>query len=65
MDFAATALPWLSDTQSNKLEVVQNRALRLITGQTKSTRVAALRLETNTESYKTLSERNILTSYKK
>ena len=37
----------------------------LITGQTKSTRVAALCLEANTESYTTLSDRNILTSYVK
>ena len=66
LDYAAPAWqPWLSDTQFNKLEVVQNRALRLITGQTKSTRVTALRLEANTESYKTLSDRNILTSYEK
>ena len=51
----------LSDIQLNKLEVVQKSALRLITGQTRSTRVAALRLK----SYKTLSDRNILTSYEK
>ena len=42
LDYPAPAWrPWLSDTQFNKLEVVQNRALCLITGQTKSTRVTA------------------------
>ena len=66
LDYAAPAWqPWLSDTQFNKLEVVQNKALRLITGQTKSTRVDALRHEAGTESYKTHASRNTLLSYEK
>jgi len=66
LDYLAPAWqPWLSDAKPNKLEVVQNRNLRLITGQTKSTKVAALRLEANTEIYKTFSYRNILSVYEK
>ena len=66
LDYAAPAWqPWLSDTQLGKLESIQNRGLRLITGQTRSTRVAALRLEAGTIGYRAHSNRNTLLSYEK
>ena len=66
MDYSASGWqPWVSATQMNKLEVVQNKGLRLITGQTKSTPVEALRLEAGTVSYSTISQRNTLISYEK
>ena len=38
LDYAAAAWqPWLSDSQLNKLEVAQNKALRIVTGQYSST----------------------------
>ena len=60
LDYAAAAWqPWLSDSQLKKLEVAQNKALRLVTGQYSSTPTEALRLEAGVESYRTHSERNI------
>ena len=60
LDYAAAAWqPWLSATQLNKLEVAQNKALRLVTGQYSSTPTEALRIEAEVESYKTHSERII------
>ena len=37
--------PWLSETNMNALEVIQNRALRMITGQVKTTPIEAWRME--------------------
>ena len=66
MGYSASAWqPWLSDTQMNKLETIQNKGLRSITGQTRSTPVEALRLEAGTPSYSTISRRLTLTSYEK
>ena len=66
MDYAGPAWqPWLSETQMDKLEVVQNKALRLVTGQTKSTRIEPLRCEAATTSYDTVSRRNTLKSSEK
>ena len=66
LDYAASAWQaWLSTTQMNRLETVQNKCLRAVTGQTRSTPVEALRLEAGTHSYKTISERLTLISYEK
>ena len=66
LDYAAPAWqPWLSKTQLNKLEVSQNSALRIISGQYKSTPVEALRLETGIPSYETVSKRHTAKSYEK
>ena len=66
LDYAAAAWqPWLSETQLNKLEVSQNKALRLVTGQYASTPTEALRLEAGIESYKTHSNRVITISAEK
>ena len=54
LDYATPAWrPWLSETQRNRLETAQNKALRLVTGQYASTPVEALRLEAGVTSYKT------------
>ena len=66
MDYSASAWqPWLSATQMSKLDTVQNRCLRIITGQTRSTPTDALRLEAGTPSYQTISKRLTLISYEK
>ena len=58
LDYAAAAWqPWLSETQMQKLERAQNKALRIVTGQYNSTPVEALRLESGVVSYKTHSKR--------
>jgi hypothetical protein len=46
LDNAAAAWqPWLSDTQMQKLERAQNKALKIVTGHYKYTPIGALRLE--------------------
>jgi len=58
LDYAAAAWqPWLSDSQMQKLERAQNKALRIVTGQYNSTPTEALRLESGVVSYKTHSKR--------
>lgn len=58
LDYAGAAWqPFLSNTQLKKLDVCQNKALRLITGQYASTPVEALRLEAGVESYQTTSKK--------
>ena len=57
--------PWLSDTSIGVLERSQNRALRVMTGQLKSSPVEALRLESGISSYETHMRRNILKSIEK
>jgi ribonuclease HI len=66
MDYAGAAWqPWLSETAMGRLERAQNKALRLVTGQLKSTPVEALRLEAMVPSYATLSKRNSCIAYEK
>ena len=57
--------PWLSKSMSDKLEVVQNKALRIITGQYQATPLEALRVELGIESYSTVSKRKCSVSYEK
>ena len=57
---AASWQPWLSQTSINDLDVVQNQALRLITGQPRSTPVDALRLEAGVSGYGVLIDRMCL-----
>ena len=52
LDYVALAWqPWLSDTNLSCLDRLQNRSLRLITGQLVSTPLEALRLEADVQSY--------------
>ena len=62
-------MPWLaarlSESSIALLERTQNKALRIITGQLKSSPVEALRLEASVLSYETHLHRNILKSHEK
>ena len=66
LDYTAPAWqPWLSDTNLSCLDRLQNRSLRLITGQLVSTPLEALRLEADVQSYPTCSKRLILKAKEK
>jgi len=66
INYAAAAYqPSLTQTQFNKLEVAQNRCLRVITGQYANTNLDILRLEADVPSYRTHSNRLIATAYEK
>ena len=66
LDCAAPAWhPWLSETNLTNLDRLQNRSLRLITGQLVSTPLEALRLEADVQSYSTCSKRLILKANEK
>ena len=54
--------PWLSETNRNILERAQNKALRCITGQLRSSPVEALRYGANVPSYETHMKRACLKS---
>jgi len=55
LDFAAPAWqPWLSATRFQCLEATQNKSLRIMTGQAKTTPVEALRAEAGVCSYMTV-----------
>ena len=57
MEYAGMAWqPWLSDSQTNHLEVCQNKALRLITRQAKTSPTDCLRAETRVQSMKSVIE---------
>jgi len=63
LDYAGPAFqPWLSNSNIAVLERVQNKALRAITSQLKSTPFEALRLETRIPSYETHMNRATLRS---
>jgi len=53
-DHLPVVLPWLSKSMLDKLEVAQNKALCIITGQYQSTLLEALRVEAWVESYSTV-----------
>ena len=66
LDYAGAAWhPYLSNTQFQKLETAQNKALRAITGHCSSTPIEALRLESGIPSYRTQSNRLIAVSHQK
>ena len=66
LDFAAPAWqPWLSATRFQCLEATQNKALRIMTGQAKTTPVEALRAEAGVCSYKTVSNRLCVRAHEK
>jgi len=66
VDFAAPAWqPWLSASKFNTLEVTQNKALRIITGQASTTPVEALRAESGICSYRTVSDQLCVKAYEK
>ena len=63
MDFGAPAWqPWISDTNMKLLETAQNKALRHITGQMRSSPVEALRAESGINNYRTTSQRLTLSA---
>ena len=66
LDYAAPAWqPWLSATNLSCLDRLQNRSLRLITGQLVSTLLEVMRLEADLQSYQTCSNRLILKASEK
>ena len=66
LDYAAPAWqPWLPDTNLSCLDRLQNRSLRLITGQLVFTPLGALCLEADVQSYPTCSKRLILKAKEK
>ena len=66
LDYAVAAWqPWLSDTNLSCLDCLENRSLRLITGQLIPTPLEALRLEADIQSYRTCSNRLILKAREK
>ena len=66
MDYAAHCWqPWISNTNMQRLEVAQNKCLRAITGQVKSSPVESLRAETGVCSYSTTSKRLTLIAKEK
>jgi ribonuclease HI len=66
LTFASSAWqPWLPDTRITELETVQNKCLRLITGQGKSTPLEALRLEANVPSLASVIKANCIRSREK
>ena len=66
MDYAAAAWqPWCTKAQMDRLEVAQNKCLRLISGQYRNSHIDALRLATGIPSYATHSEQLIATAYEK
>ena len=66
LDYAAPAWqPWLSNTNMDRLERLQNKGLRIISGQLISTPVEALRSDTGVSSYRTTSNRKSLCAREK
>ena len=66
MDYAAAGWqPWLRQSNMDALEIVQNKAIRIVTGNVHKSRISARRWEALTPSYSTLSKRNILRSVEK
>jgi hypothetical protein len=66
MDYAAAGWqPWLRQSNMDALEIVQNKAIRIVTGNVQKSRISARRWEALTPSYSTLSKRNILRSVEK
>ena len=66
MDYAAAAWqPFCTNSQMAKLEVAQNKCLRLISGHYVNTSLDALHLETGIPTYSTHSKQLIATAYEK
>ena len=66
MDYAAASWqPWLTSSQFNRLEVVQNKCLRAITGQYSNSHLDTIRLESDIPSYATHSKRLIAAAFEK
>ena len=66
MDYAASAWqPFLAESELEKLEVVQNKCLRLITGHYANTNLDALHLESGISTYHTHSKQLTAIAYEK
>jgi len=60
-DYAGIAWqPWISDTNILKLEIAQNKCLRIIIGQPKRTHIESLRLEANIPGYESKMKANLM-----
>ncbi len=57
--------PWLALTRLDQLEHCQNRALRIITGQLKTTPLEALRIEAGVQNIATHAEQHAAVAYEK
>ena len=57
--------PWISNTNMSLLDRAQNKALRFMTGQAKSSPLDAIRLESGIPSYETTSNRHCLIAREK
>ena len=63
LDYGAPAWqPWLSASSVKLLETANNKALRMITGQSKDTPLPSIRAEAGVSSYSTIRKRTILTA---
>ena len=66
MDYSAAGWqPWLSATQMDKLEVAQNKCLRIISGQYANSHRDSLHLETGISTYRSNNQILITNAYKK
>ena len=66
LDYAGAGYqPWLAQSNLDALEVVQNKALRIVSGQVQNSRLSARRKEASVPSYETRSKRLILQSVEK
>ena len=66
MDYGAAAWqPWICDTNVKTLERANQKALRMVTGQSVGTPVEAIRAEAGVPSFATVRKRNILTAKEK
>jgi ribonuclease HI len=66
LDYAAGSWqPWLSATNVHKLDIVQNKGMRIISGQYKATPIESLRAEMHMPGYQTLIDRACLVSMEK
>ena len=66
IDYGSAAWqPWLSKTNMSAIESAQNKALRLISGQYRSSPVESLRKETGIPSYQTISNQSCIKAREK
>ena len=66
MDYAAAAWqPWISENNIDTLERSNQKALRMVTGQSLGTPTEAIRAEAGVVDYATIRKRHILTAREK
>ena len=66
LDYGAAAWqPWISDTNIQRLERANQKALRMVTGQSMGTPMEAIHAEAGVPDYATIRKRNILIASEK